>query len=75
MRNFLGATTQCMTDYMKPSIRVKPNHFILHVVTNDLNSKRPPDEIAKAIIDVASELASEKTGVSISSIITRADNE
>ena len=66
LRNFPGATTQCMADYMKPSIQAKPNHFILHVGTNDLNSNRPPDEIAKAIIDLALELKSEKPGVSIS---------
>ena len=48
-----------MADYMKPSIRVKPNRFILDFGTNDLRSNRPPDEIAKAIIDLASELKSE----------------
>ena len=58
---------------MKLSIRVKPNRFILDLVTNDLSSNRPPDEIAKAIIDLASELKSEKSCVSISSIIMRAD--
>ena len=73
VRNFPGATTQCMADYMKSSIRAKPNHFILHLGTNDLSSNRPPDEIAKAIFDLASELKSEKSGVSISSVIMRAD--
>ena len=53
---------------MKPSIRAKPNHFILHVGTNDLNSNRPPDEIDLALI---SELKSEKSDVSMSSIIMR----
>ena len=61
VRTFSGATTQCMGDHMKPCIRVKPNHFILHVGTNDLNSNRPSDEIAKTIIDLASELKSEKS--------------
>ena len=28
VRTFPGATTQCMADYMKPSIQAKPNHFI-----------------------------------------------
>ena len=65
MRNFPGATTRCMAGYIKPSIRARPNHFIFHVGTNDLNSNRPPDKIAKAIIDLASELKSEKSGVSI----------
>ena len=68
LRNFPGATTQCMADYMKPSTRAKQNHFILHVGTNDLNSNRP-----KAIIDLASELKSEKSGASMSSIIMTAD--
>ena len=58
---------------MKPSIRAKPNRFILHIGTNDLSSNRPPDEIAKAIIDLASELKSEKSSVNISSVIMRAD--
>ena len=48
-------------------------HFILHVGTNDLNWNRPPDQIEKAIIDLASELKSEKSSVSISSIIMGAD--
>ena len=54
VRNFLGATTQCMADYIKLSIRAKPNQFMIHVGTNDSNSSRPPDEIAKTIIDLAS---------------------
>ena len=66
MRTFPRATTQCMADYMKPSIRAKPNHFTFHVGTNDLTSKKTPDEIAKTIIDLASELKSEKSDVSIS---------
>ena len=28
---FLGTSTQCMANYMKPSIRAKQNHFMLHV--------------------------------------------
>ena len=55
-----------MADYMKPS-------FERNQITNYLSSNRPPNEIAKAIIDLASELKSEKSGVSISSIIMRAD--
>ena len=73
VRNFPRATARCIADYMKPSIQTKPNQFILHVHTNHLNSNRPPDVIAKAIIDLASELKSEKSGVSVSSIIMRAD--
>ena len=62
-----------MADYMKPLIWTKPNYSILHVGTNDLNSNRPPDKITKTITDLASELKSEKSDVSISSILMRAD--
>ena len=44
--NFPGATTQFIADCMKPLIWAKPNRFILYVSSNDLNSNRPPDEIA-----------------------------
>ena len=40
-----------MTDYIKCLIRAKPNHFILDIGTNDLNSNEPPDKIAKPITD------------------------
>ena len=72
VRTFQRATNHCMADYMKTSIRVKPNHFILHVRANDLNSNSPLDKIAKAIINLASELISDKFRVSFSSIIVRA---
>ena len=38
-----------------------------------MNSNRPPGKISKAIIDLASEMKSEISGVSISSIVMRAD--
>ena len=61
VRTFPGATTQCIADYMKPSIRVKPNPLILHVETNYLKSSRPQEETAKTIIDLTSELKPEKS--------------
>ena len=52
VRKFQDATNWCMTDYIKCSIRAKPNHFILDIGTNDLNSNEPPDKIAKPITDL-----------------------
>ena len=40
VKSFSGATVSCMEDYMKPSIRNSPEHFILHVGTNDLYSEK-----------------------------------
>ena len=36
VKHFSGATTNCMEDYIKPSLRKDPNRIILHVGTNDL---------------------------------------
>ena len=70
---FPGATIQCMADYMKPSIRAKPDHVILHVGTNDLNSNATPNEIAANIVGLATEMKTENCDVSISGIIIRTD--
>ena len=45
-----------MKDYMKPSLGENPDHFILHVGTNDLNSERSPELISKSIADLATKL-------------------
>ena len=45
-----------MKDYIKPSLIGNPDHFILHVGTNDLNTDRSPELIAKSIVDLATTL-------------------
>ena len=45
-----------MKNYMKPSLRNTPNHFILHVGTNDLNSNQTSEVIAKEIVDLATSI-------------------
>ena len=43
-----------MKDYVKPCIRENnPDHVIIHVGTNELDSERQADMIAKPIIRVA----------------------
>ena len=64
-----------MKDYLKHSLRENPNHFILHVVTNDLNSKRSPELIDKSIADLAALLKNENHDVSISNIIVRTEKK
>ena len=48
-----------------------PDHFVLNIGTNDLNSDRSPELIAKSIADVGSSLKNDSHDVSISSIIVR----
>ena len=63
-----------MHDYVKPSTRSTPDHFVLHVVANDLSSDKSP-EIARSIIDLATSIKNKKHDVSISNIIIRADDK
>ena len=64
---------QCFKDHMKPSLHENPDHFVLHIGTNDLNSDRSPELIAKSIADVSSSLKNDSHDVSISSIVVRND--
>ena len=70
VRHFSRAKVRCMKDYSNPSLRENPDHFVLHVSTNDLDSDRSPDLITKWIVDDASSLKTDKHGVNISNIIT-----
>ena len=72
-KHFAVAKVRCMKDHIKPSLRKKPDHIVLHVGTNDLVSDRPPDLIAKSIVDVASSRKNENHDVAVSNIIARAD--
>ena len=65
VRSFAGAKVKCMKGYAKPCIRENdPDHVILHVATNELNSELLPERIAKSIVDVAKNIKSEKRSVS-----------
>ena len=39
VKSFPGAKTSCMHDYVKPSLKLKSDLFILHCGTNDLKSE------------------------------------
>ena len=75
VKHFSGATTDCMKDCVKPSLRNPPDHFIFHVWTNYLISKQTSEEIAASIISLASSVKGESYNVSISSIILRTDDK
>ena len=64
-----------MEDYMKPTLRNPPDHFILHVVTNDLSSEKCSMEIAESIINLACQLKNEIHDVSVSRDILRTDEK
>ena len=52
-KKFPGAKARCMKDYVKPSVRQKPDHLILRVGTNDLDSDKLPEILAKSVVAIA----------------------
>ena len=63
-----------MKDYVKSCITDEnPDHIIMHVRTNDLNSKNIPERVAKSIVYLAKGMVSEKRKVTLSGIILRND--
>ena len=55
-------------------MREKPDHTILQVGTNDLNSDRPSDLITKSVVHLAITLKNNSQNASISNIIMRNDS-
>ena len=75
VRPFNSAKTRCMHDHAKPTIRdMNPEHIILHVGTNDLNTEKSASHIANAIIELANSLKSETNTIHVSLIVPRNDN-
>ena len=76
VRSFSSAKkTNCMNDYVKPTLRdFNPEHMILHIGINDLNSERTASQIAKSIIDLGQSLKTDTNTITISLIVPRYDN-
>ena len=73
--DFMKATVSCMEDYMKLSLINPPDHFILHVGTNNLSSEKCSMEITESIINLACRLKNEIHDVNASTIILRTDDK
>ena len=73
VKSFSGATTDCMKDYIKPSLRFKPELIILHTGSNDLRSETSEERIAENIIELAINSKSAENEIVISGILPRND--
>ena len=73
VKSFSGATTECMYDYVKPSLKYKPDVVILHTGTNDLRREDEPVTIVNNIIELVKNIHSDTTNVIISGITARND--
>ena len=75
IRHFSGATIDCRKDYVKPYLKNSPDHFILHLGTNDLIPNQTSEQTATSIINLSPWMKEESCDVSISSIILRTDDK
>ena len=73
LRSFGGAKTQCMEDYIKPTIKLSSKQIIFHCGTNNLPKTEDPGTITKNICDLAKNIKANTAKVAISVIIPRRD--
>ena len=75
LKSFPGATTEDMYEYVKPTMKKKPDNIILHVGTNDLSRNVAPEVIANDIINLATSLIHSNMNVSVSGLTPRNDDQ
>ena len=72
---FSSAKVKCIIDYVKPCINENnPDHAIIHVGTNELDSERQADMIMKSIVDAAKGIKTNTRTGSISGMVPRNDS-
>ena len=71
--SFGGAETQCMEDYIKPTIKLSPDQIIIHCGTNNLPSNGEPKTSTDNIINLAKKAKSDVSKVAMSGTIPGRD--
>lgn len=74
VKSFSGATTECMRDYVKPSLKFNPDLIILHTGVNNIRSNKSPNVIAEDIVNLACDIKNNSNDVVISGLVGRSDN-
>ena len=69
-----GSTTEDMVDHIKPAVRKRPDHLILHVGTNDITNSIDTLKHLKSICTFIKDHSSQ-TKISLSSVLFRADKK
>ena len=72
VKSFTGEKVMRIEDYVKPTLTEMPTHIILHFGTNDVPTKKVPEQIAENIANLAIKLK-RNCNVSTSSITARND--
>jgi len=74
IKSFPGATTEDLVDYIKPSLKRKPDKIIIHAGINDLKNNNPKT-IAKRLKTICNSIKNDlpSAKIAVSSIIKRRD--
>ena len=74
IKSFPGAKVECMTDYIKPTLKFNPDAIILHIGTNDLRSEKSAEDIGNEILSLVNTIKTPVNQIIVSSIIARDDS-
>ena len=76
VRSHPGATADDFNDYVRPTVRKKPNLIIIHSGTNDIqNNVNTLQKIKKVIFSIKKYDTDDKIKIALSSIIHRSDHD
>ena len=76
VRSHLAATTDDFIDYVRPTVRKKPNLIIIHSGTNDIqNNVNTLQKIRKVISSIKEYDTDDNIKIALSSIIHRSDHD
>ena len=75
-RTHAGATTDDFVDYVRSTVRKKPNLIIIHIETNDIqNNVNTLQKIRKVISSIKEYDIDDNIKIALSSIIHRSDHD
>ena len=74
VKQFKGSTTKDTMTYIKPPLKRNPDHFIIHIGTNDSRFDQDRETIVRNVVEVANNSKTDIKKVLISSIVFRPDN-
>ena len=75
IKSFSGADTEAVEHFVKPTMKYENDLVILQLGTNDLRSEKSSQDIANKIINIGTNMKTEKTEIMRSGITPHGDNE
>lgn len=74
VKSFPDANIEDMGSYAQPSLKCESDLYVLHVEANELRTNKHPEDIARDIICLASNMKTDNNEIVISGLAPRGDN-